>query len=85
MPGEKHTFREYYFDKLYADINSLQKYGFDAGRIKSIMDNAYPVLETSEAFLIHGDFDSSHIFHVRGSIPALSILGKLEAATIYMT
>lgn len=80
MSGETHTFREYYFDKLYADINSLQKYGFDAGRIKSIMDNAYPMLETSEAFLIHGDFDSSHIFHVRGRYSGIIDFGEIRGS-----
>ncbi len=62
LTGEKHTFKEYYYDKLYADIDSLQNYGFDTDGIKKIMDKAYHILNTKDAFLVHGDFDHSHIY-----------------------
>lgn len=62
LSGEKCTFKEYYYDKLYTDINSLQGYGFDTDAIKKLVDKAYPVLDVNYAFLVHGDFDSSHIF-----------------------
>jgi len=62
LTGEKRTFNDYYYDTLYSDIAFLQKYGFDIDKIKLIMDKAYPILETTDAFLVHGDFDISHIY-----------------------
>ena len=80
LTGEKHTFKEYYYNKLYADIDSLQNYGFDTDNIKKIMDKAYPMLEIKDAFLVHGDFDHSHIFHYDGLYSGIIDFGEIRGS-----
>ncbi|MCL2323210.1 MAG: phosphotransferase [Oscillospiraceae bacterium] len=80
LTGEKHTFKEYYYDKLYAYIDSLYSYGFDTDNIKKIMDKAYLMLETKDAFLVHGDFDSTHIFQNDGLYSGIIDFGEIRGS-----
>ena len=71
LTGVKQSFKSYYYDDhyyygaLYEVIEATREYGFDADRIKAAMDAAFPSLDTEQAWLSHGDFDNTHIFHRR--------------------
>jgi len=80
LKGEKSTFKDYYYDKLYSDIDLLSIYDFDTGSIKKIMEKAYPSLAIENAFLAHGDFDSSHIFSDKGSYTGIIDFGEIRGS-----
>ena len=80
LTGEKQTFKEYFYDKLNNDIDLLQKYGFDVDNIKNIMDKAYLMLDTEDAFLVHGDFDNSHIYHEDGQYSGIIDFGEIRGS-----
>jgi hypothetical protein len=62
LAGEKPTFREYYYDALYSDIDALGQYGFDIKSIRGMLNDAFEMLDSSDSRLVHGDFDNTHIY-----------------------
>jgi aminoglycoside phosphotransferase (APT) family kinase protein len=80
LKGEKATFQEHYYDKLYADIELLNGHGFDTAGLKEIVDKAYPLLNTDDAYLAHGDFDSTHLFHQDGRYTGIIDFGEIRGS-----
>lgn len=79
--GEKETFHDYYFEYLYDDISVLIQYPFrdsEIVQIQSLLEKAYTLLVTETAYLVHGDFDVSHIFHNEGTFSGLIDFGEIR-------
>jgi aminoglycoside phosphotransferase (APT) family kinase protein len=82
LAGEKQTFHEYYYDKLYSDIGALGQYGFDAEHIKGMLDEAFKILDTDDSRLVHGDFDDTHIFHIGGLYSGFIDFGEVRGSHV---
>lgn len=80
LAGEKRTFSEYYYERLYTDIDMLLQYGFYTDNIKALLDNAFSMLNTDAAFLAHGDFDVSHIFQNNGQYTGIIDFGEIRGS-----
>lgn len=84
LKGENRHFRDYYYASLYADIDALAAFGFDAEKLKDLMDRAFVRLEadvkSNTAFLAHGDFDHSHIFQTAEGYAGMIDFGEIRGS-----
>ena len=77
LSGEHDTFRAFYYDSLYRDIDKLARFGFDTDELKSLADHGFGLLDTDESCFTHGDFDDSHIYHLNGCFTGVIDFGDM--------
>lgn len=80
LTGEKQSFADYYYDTLYSDIDALNAHGFAVGLLRDMMNKAFPLLEVTDAYLAHGDFDNTHIYHHKGQYTGIIDLGEIRGS-----
>jgi len=81
LKGEKSSFLEYFDDFLADDLVCLRYYGFldeDQARIRGYMEQARRVLDVPKAALVHGDFDTTHIFHAGDKFTGFIDFGEIR-------
>lgn len=81
LEGEKHTFDAYFCEFLEHDLDKLNEYDFstiDRNKFRNYMYEAREKLNVSEAVLVHGDFDMSHVFHDNGVYSGIIDFGEVR-------
>jgi len=81
LKAEKCTFQEYFTESLSDDLQTLELYEFndnEKASITDLMETARQILDVKNAVLVHGDFDTSHIFHLGGRYTGLIDLGEIR-------
>lgn len=82
--GEKASFTSYFDEYLSSDLEALHQYGFTPAqhlRIAECLMQARSLLHPSQAVLVHGDFDITHIFHQGGQFSGFIDLGEIRGCT----
>lgn len=80
LRGERATFSDFYGADLAYGLSRLSAFGFAAAEIASIrsaLDALLARIQTSDARLVHGDLDTSHIFHTHGVYSGLIDFGEI--------
>jgi len=83
LKGEKGSFPEYFDDYLPDDLICLRHYGFsgsDQARVRDYMGQARRALDIPQAVLVHGDFDTTHIFHASGRFTGFIDFGEIRGS-----
>ncbi|MCL2774861.1 MAG: aminoglycoside phosphotransferase family protein [Oscillospiraceae bacterium] len=81
LKGEKNSFPEYFDNYLADDLICLQYYDCkpeDAAKIRGYMEQARLILSVQKAVLVHGDFDTSHIYHSSGKFSGFIDFGEIR-------
>ena len=83
LKGEKRSFLEYFDDYLADDLICLRHYGFtdsEQSQIRNYMEQARRLLDVPQAVLVHGDFDTTHIFHAAGQFTGFIDFGEIRGS-----
>ena len=81
LKSEKNTFPGYFDDYLADDLICLRYYTFtekEQELIRAYMERARQVLDVPRATLVHGDFDTTHIFHAAGQFTGFFDFGEIR-------
>lgn len=81
LKGEKNSFLEYFDNYLEDDLICLNYYECPAdeqAKIRGYMEQARLILDVQKAVLVHGDFDTSHIFHSSGKFTGFIDFGEIR-------
>lgn len=81
LEGEHQTFREYFNEYIENDIDKLKYYDFTEKEVEDItryMKLAEEKLDTKESVLVHGDYDTTHIFHNEGRYNGVIDFGEIR-------
>ena len=81
LKGEKGSFLEYFDNYLADDLICLNYYAFtdnEREKIRDYMAQARLILDVPNAALVHGDFDTSHIYHSSGKFTGFIDFGEIR-------
>ncbi|OGN89098.1 MAG: hypothetical protein A2158_06735 [Chloroflexi bacterium RBG_13_46_14] len=81
LKGVQSSFRDFFTDGLAEGLEILNLFDFsdtEISRIAELIETAGRILDTENAVLVHGDFDTSHIFHNGGSYTGIIDLGEIR-------
>lgn len=81
LKGVHSSFKDFFNEGLADGLEILSQYDFsetEITRITELIETALRILDTENAVLVHGDFDSSHIFHDRGNYTGLIDFGEIR-------
>lgn len=82
--GEHDSFEQYYYEYLEKDIHLLSSYALDEDQrttVKHLLELGGKLIQRENSYLVHGDFDLSHIFHERGAYNGIIDWGDLKASS----
>ena len=83
LKGVKRTFLEYFDEFTSDDLVCLYYYDFTDSELEQIREyikQARSSLNIPNAVLVHGDFDSSHIFHANGKFTGFIDFGEIRGS-----
>ncbi len=78
--GEQHSFADPYYEHLDQDLSRLSGYAFTTTEVASVgqlLETAFPLMSRTQAHLVHGDFDLTHIFHQHGCYSGIIDFGEI--------
>lgn len=81
LRGEKESFTAYFTEYLQNDLTALFDYDLTPGEQEAVcrcMEEAVLLLHIESAVLVHGDFDSTHIFHADGKFTGFIDFGEIR-------
>ncbi|UCD09379.1 MAG: aminoglycoside phosphotransferase family protein [Dehalococcoidales bacterium] len=81
LKGVQSSYKDFFNDGLTEGLNNLNKFEFsdmEITRITELVETAHKITYTENAVLVHGDFDSSHIFHDSGRYTGIIDFGEIR-------
>ena len=81
LKGVQSSFNDFFNEGLADGLDILDQFDFSNSEITRIIDLievARRILDTENAVLVHGDFDSSHIFHNDGNYTGIIDFGEIR-------
>lgn len=82
--GEHDSFEQYYCEHLESDLYLLSGYAFNEEQhttAKRLLELGSKLIQQENSYLVHGDFDLSHIFHEHGVYSGIIDWGDLKASS----
>ena len=81
LKGVNTTFRDFFNEGLADSLEMLDRFDFskkEINRISRLVETACRILDTGNAVLIHGDFDTSQILHRNGKYTGMIDFGEIR-------
>ncbi|MFC1947411.1 phosphotransferase enzyme family protein [Chloroflexota bacterium] len=81
LKGEQSSYEDFFNDGLADGLDILDQFDFsdtEITRITKLIETASRLTYTENAVLVHGDFDSSHIFHNGDKYTGIIDLGEIR-------
>ncbi|WP_325166664.1 phosphotransferase [Viridibacillus soli] len=84
LAGEHDSFKAYYHEHYENDLSLLSNYPFNIDEIKNIRDileTGFKLFDRKESYLVHGDFDPTHIFQENGYFTGIIDFGEIMGSS----
>ena len=81
LKGVNTTFRDFFDEGLTDSLETLDRFDFsdkEITRISELVETACRILDTENADLVHGDFDTSQILHRNGKYTGMIDFGEIR-------
>ena len=81
LRGVESSFNDFFNDGLADGLDAMNRFDFtdtERVRINELIETVRRMLDTEHAVLVHGDFDSSHIFHDDGKYAGIIDFGEIR-------
>ncbi|MDC7220504.1 MAG: aminoglycoside phosphotransferase family protein [Spirochaetales bacterium] len=81
LKAEKANFLEYYSEFLEYDLKVMENHPYsdlEKSKIREFVTMGMKRLDTTQASLVHGDYDFSHIYHRKGKYTGLIDFGEIR-------
>jgi len=80
LHAELPTLRAYVLDDLERQLDALGSFvaAGDSERLRDVVVGNNELFDSTQAFLAHGDFDASHIYHVDGDYSGIIDFGEIR-------
>jgi len=84
LTGEHAAMRDYFYEFFEHDLSALHQYSLSERTISTTsraLEQGLKLINEQKSFLVHGDFDTSHIFHHDGAYSGLIDFGDIKAGS----
>jgi len=84
LTGEHATMQAYYDHFLEHDLTALHSYSLSEYTINAarrVLEEGFKLINEQNSYLVHGDFDTSHIFHHNGAYSGIIDFGDIKAGS----
>jgi len=84
LTGEHATMRDYYCEFFEHDLSALHQYSLSDRTISATrraLEQGLKLINEQKSYLVHGDFDTSHIFHHNEAYSGIIDFGDIKAGS----